>query len=104
MGAALAATYTDCLRTNTTLAGALGTLKNEVTSYLIRTQLLNGSDFSNLQKQFKQGDYSWLEGHNMFRKYQNLIQYLDCTPTSFTHNSTVTSFTKGSAKFLSYLP
>jgi len=90
------ATDYDCAKINITLRSALGDVQDAVTRYAIRTEMLSGADWSNMQVQFGQSNYSWLEGHDLIGRYGSLMKYCDATSTT----APVTTSTTTSANFL----
>jgi len=98
---ALWATSYDCAKTNTSLLAALADLQDTVTSYAARAESLSGSAWSDMQLQFSQGNYSWLEGQDLIGRYNSLMKYCDAqTTASLNNNANGTTVTTTTSFFL----
>jgi hypothetical protein len=94
---ALWATSYDCTKTNTSLLAALSGLQDTVTSYAARAESLSGSDWSEMQLQFSQGNYSWLEGQDLIGRYNSLMKYCVAQTTATSKNANGTTVTTTSS-------
>jgi len=64
-----------CIEANETLRLAFDSMIDNVTSYMVRVELLNGTGMQTLQEQIESGDRSRLLGRALRQQYNRLMQY-----------------------------
>lgn len=74
---ALRATDYECSRWNSTLRSELLKINSDVTSYQIKVHLLTAADMGNMQDEFSEGNYSWLQGEGIFQRFERLVEHCE---------------------------